>query len=536
MSRSAQTAEYKRNLLYQNEMFEVAVLEWSSADISELHGHGWSQCMILVQEGIFENTVDLGFKTEIQVLEKGQVAVTPTGAKHKLRCLSSTGKTLHVYTPKIGEISDSRKFNGKMDGLEERLKITEALTLSQLRTVMSEIREKSISTHSPMFMNQLFSGVLPQMLMAEELLAQSRSTMATTEASPVFSRIEEEVIGALGELIGWSKAQRQGIAVPGGSAANFMALHCARQRAFPNIRKEGFSGKRFKVYASVDAHYSMKKACIVLGFGSDSLSVVPVDEKGRMNPQALNQMIENDKKNNFQPLMVCATAGTTVFGAFDPLELVSSVCKTHDLWMHVDAAWGGPALFSQTLAPLMKGVQLANSVTFDAHKLFGANLTSSFFLTRHEQILFEANDVSGGDYIFHEGAFDRGRLSWQCGRSAEAVSFWAIWKSVGTAGLGCFADRLVKIREETLMYIKSESRMQLVSDPEYLNICVRIHPPIGHDQDWSKRVRSQLIERDIAMVNYSANSEGSFLRLILAHPYLEFCHVKEILSQALRVE
>ncbi len=215
------------------------------------------------------------------------------------------------------------------------------------------------------------------------------------------------------------------------------------------------------------------------------------------------------------------------------------MAQTHGLWLHVDAAWGGPALFSKKLRRLVHGIELADSVTFDAHKLLGASLTSSFFLTQHENILLEANDVSGGEYLFHADlpGLDRGRLSWQCGRGADAASFWTIWKSLGNDGFGEFVDRLVQIRQDTLEWMQGEKRLLLIADPEFLNICVRVLPPNATpDPNWSKRVREQLKNQNKAMVNFSTNTEGSFLRLILAHPYLTSKHVQQILLWALAVE
>lgn len=536
MSDNVSFSENKRTILYQTESFEIVSIEWATSSISEMHSHGLSQCMVLIQEGIFENCVDLGFKTELQIYEVGQVVSTPMGSRHSMRCLSTKGKTLHVYTPKIASALENRKFNSTINNnLLSELKISDPVSLDQLRSTLADIRSQSVSTQSVYFMNQLFSGILPQMLMAEDLISQTKTTMATSEASPLFSKIEEEVISELGQIIGWNQNQRHGLCVPGGSSANFMALHCARQKLFPQFKKTGTNGDKFKIYVSSEAHYSMKKACVVLGFGTDALVQVTVDQAGRMRPDLLHGLINDDIKNGFKPLMVCATAGTTVHGAFDPIQEISEICKLQNIWLHVDGAWGGPALFSKKLKHLVNGIQNADSVTFDAHKLFGANLTCSFFLTKHEQILFEANDVSGADYIFHDGGIDRGRLSWQCGRRAEAVSFWTIWKSVGTAGLESFVDKLLKVRDETVAFINSESRLSLVLQPDYLNICVRVIHPTEPNPDWSKKVRASLIENNQAMVNYSADSEGPFLRMILANPYLETMHVKNILNAALEV-
>jgi glutamate/tyrosine decarboxylase-like PLP-dependent enzyme/quercetin dioxygenase-like cupin family protein len=529
-----------RKILFQTEAFEIVSIEWTDKRISPLHSHGWSQCLVLIEEGIFENTLDLGAKTEVQILEVGQVVSTPVGARHEMRCKSPKGKTLHVYTPRIVSLAENGKFRTPtVEDLRKEIALSQPSRIQQLKDIFTSLRSHSISTHSPYFMNQLFSGVMPQMLVAEEFSAQTKTTLATFEASPALSVIESEVVEALCQQIGWPEGQRSGVSVPGGSAANFMAIHCARHRALPEAKKKGMSGASIKIFASREAHYSFKKACAVLGIGIGNLITVPVDKKGRMQPEALDRLISETKAQGSIPLMVAATAGTTVLGAFDEITPLATVCKKHGLWLHVDGAWGGPALFSKKLRHLVQGIELADSMTFDAHKLFGAGLTSSLFLTKHRTILLEANDVAGGDYLFHSENpdFDRGRLSWQCGRKADALSFWAIWKSLGTTGLGDFVDRLVGIREETLAWIGSQDRLELVAMPDYLNICVRILPPNGEQNpNWSKLVRERMKEQDQAMVNYSTDDAGTFLRLILAHPYLKFEHVRQVLEWARAVE
>ncbi len=531
----------QRKILFQSESFEVVSIDWNKNSLSEKHNHGWSQCSVLIESGAFENTLELGVKTEIQLLEQGQVLETPIGAHHSMRCLTTSGRTLHVYTPKIIEHTDYGKFKIQSTAdFQEELLLSTPTTMNELKKILIHIKDNSVSTKSPYFMNQLFSGIMPQMLLAEELIAQTKSTMATFEASPTFSKIETEIVHSLCQTIGWKKNKCDGISVPGGSAANFMALHCARQKMFPDIKKTGITGQQFSVFVSSEAHYSFKKACAALGIGTNNLVEVPVDQAGRLIPEKLDQLILQQKNNGKIPLLVCATAGTTVLGAFDPLDKISEICKKHSLWLHVDAAWGGPALFSKQLKKLVQGIELANSVTFDAHKLFGASLTCSFFLTQDVGLLLEANDVSGGDYLFHSEnpQADHGKKSWQCGRKADAVSFWTIWKSLGTEGLGDFVDKLLNIRDETLDWIKTEPRLELVAAPDFLNICIRVKPsnPEVDSFSWSKKVREDLKNKNLAMVNYSTDQNGDFLRLILANPYLQFNHVKQILQWSLEVK
>ncbi len=532
---------YRRSVLYFCDAFEIVCCEWTSESVSALHSHGWSQCAVLVQEGCFENRTEFGLKSELNLLEPGQIILTPTGAEHEIKCVTPHGKTLHVYAPKITAASDRVQF--KSGGLEEIRKNTEInLTntptkWSELEKILSQVAENSVSTNSPYFMNQLFSGLFPESILADKLATQTRTTLATFEASPVFTAMEIEVIERLCELIGWKQPHQDGVAVPGGSAANFMAIHCARIRKKPDFRKVGLQGEAYKIFVSTQAHYSFKKACLALGFGLNALVEVAVDSAGKMSSADLQEKIERAIQSGAIPLIVCATAGTTVLGAFDPLDALTDVCEKFGIWLHVDGAWGGPVLFSNQARNLVKGVERADSMTFDAHKLFGAHLTSSFFLTKHRGLLQKANDVAGGDYIFHsqEIAQDRGRLSWQCGRGPDALAFWTLWKSIGSEGLGAFVDRQLELKVKVLDFVQTQPRLELINHPQYLNVCVRVLPSEGHDPDWSRKVREQLKRDNIAFVNFASNEQGTFLRLILAHPKLEIRHIKNILMEALNV-
>ncbi len=167
-------------------------------------------------------------------------------------------------------------------------------------------------------------------------------------------------------------------------------------------------------------------------------------------------------------------------------------------------------------------------------------MEGSFFLTRRAQLLKDANVVDNCDYLFHQNptAVDKGQLTWQCGRKGDFLSFWSLWKSVGTNGLGDFVNKLYKIRDEVLMYINEKERLELLHTPEYLNICVKIVPPYKNysNFNWSKIVRNKLIDKNYAMINYSQDEDGFFLRLILVNPFLESYHIKKMLDWCLEIE
>lgn len=421
----------------------------------------------------------------------------------------------------------------------------EGLSDLEFQQVLDRLRKNRISTDSPYFMNQLFSGVRPEILEAEKLISESRTTMATYEASGPFTLIELETVRALNAEIGWPKTA-EGIVVPGGSAANFMAIHCARTNASEEFRKWG-NRPHWRIFSTREAHYSLEKAVLALGLGLESLVTVDVDDQGRMSPNSLREKINEVKSEGHEPLMVILTAGTTVLGQFDPIDEICDVAQ--GLWVHVDGAWGGPALFSSKAKLLLKGLKKASSFTFDAHKLLGSDLTCSLFLTRHEGILLEANDVHGGEYLFHEVSsdvsgreYDRGRVSWQCGRRPEIVSLWGLWKKLGSKGLGGIVDGKIELRDEVLKWIKMQEGLKLIQPPPFLNICVQVLKPLRNgrrvsDKTWSRDVRNILKRENKALVNFSVTEDGTtFLRLILAHHELSADHVTQILTWALAVE
>lgn len=530
-----------REIIKETDAFEIVRINWTDKSATAKHDHGFSQCHVLIESGHFQNTFSFMGKIETQILHPGEVISTPLGVSHQLICLSNQGQTLHVYSPKISNSNPIHKFDSSISNeLMRKLELNESFSLIDIQKLFSDIENQTISTESPYFMNQLFSGSIPHTFLAQKLASAKKTTLATREASPIFSKVEDEVVQSLGLLMGWNLEEIEGTFVPGGSASNFMALHCARQKKFPQFKTQGMNGQKFKIFTSSDSHYSVKKACVALGFGLDSLVEIKVDKLGKMDVSDLEYQIRLSIDQGTIPLLVCATAGTTVKGAFDPLENLSLVCQKYQVWLHVDAAWGGPALFSNQLKSLMSGSQFADSLTFDAHKLFGTHLTCSFFLNRHRGILIQANDVSGGEYLFHDDLemVDLGKMSWQCGRGADAFEFWTLWKNMGTSGLGNYVDQFVEIRDELIHWILDQPRLCLINQPEYLNICVRVLPPNSeHDsKTWSQYVRNCLKKCDIAMVNYFYDHDGFYLRLILANPKIQIKHIKEILNSALEIK
>ncbi|XP_045110275.1 acidic amino acid decarboxylase GADL1-like [Portunus trituberculatus] len=283
----------------------------------------------------------------------------------------------------------------------------EGMTHGELLALMQQVVKYSVKTGHPYFINQLYSGLDVYGLVGQWVTDALNPSVYTYEVAPVFTLMEIEVLSAMASLVGFE--QHDGLFSPGGSISNMYGMLLARYRAFPEIKSKGCSELgRLVALTSIDAHYSLKKASMTLGIGSDNLVLVNTDAVGRMDVNHLKHCIEEEKKKKSTIIMVCATAGTTVLGAYDPVSAIADVCEKEGIWLHVDAAWGGGALISPALRHKIRGIHRADSVTWNPHKLLVAPQQCSVFLTRHPGLLKACNSASAA-YLFQKhGQFHEG--------------------------------------------------------------------------------------------------------------------------------
>lgn len=395
------------------------------------------------------------------------------------------------------------------------------------------ILDHSVKTIHPLFLNQLFGGFNEASWVGEITSSLLNPTMATFEIAPVLTLIEKKIVAELLHLIGFTKGE--GIMVTGGSNSNLLAMLCARTEYSPNIRLTGFGHNRFRIYVSSECHYSFDKAANITGIGTQNLIQVPANDSGEMIPDELERIITADLKEGYVPIMVGATSGTTVMGAFDPLVKIAKICEKYKVWFHVDAAWGGGALFSKKYRHLIKGIELADSVAFDAHKTMGTALITSFFLTKHSGILKNTNRGGGSEYLFHEydnSDWDTGTYSLQCGRRGDILKFWMLWRYYGTEGLIKRTEHLFELSEFATSEIKKNPRFKLIH-ANYLNVCFQVLSRKNKEDhnSFTLKVRTALVKSGKALVNYAQRPDGTvFFRLVFPNHQTEKTHIIDLIK------
>jgi len=357
-----------------------------------------------------------------------------------------------------------------------------------LEQFLEDLLRYSVRTKHAFFLHRLYGGSDPVGQIADLICSVLNNSADTFSAAPYLVLLERRVIEALSSCIGWkTPLQGDGIFCPGGSYANLIALTTARHVFQMNARRpqtkrtqrHHCNERRMGIFTSVQGHYSVRRNAAMLGFcdapGEDCSDVVlvPCDEEGRMDPEALRRLIRCFR--NTRPLssvFVNVTAGTTVLSAFDPLpEIWTVLAEAFPLnsiesasaelgqrleadtmirerlpqptfWVHVDGALGGSFLFSERFRPVaLAGLEkYANSFVLNAHKLLNAPLQCSILLVR-ERGLLQAAHAARAPYLFHDdldtdAQYDIGDMTLTCSRRSDALKFWLMWMWRGSAGFG----------------------------------------------------------------------------------------------------
>uniref|UniRef100_A0AAR2K8C6 Glutamate decarboxylase 1 n=1 Tax=Pygocentrus nattereri TaxID=42514 RepID=A0AAR2K8C6_PYGNA len=364
----------------------------------------------------------------------------------------------------------------------------------------------------------------------------SFSIRFTYEIAPVFVLMEQLTLKKMREIIGWPNGEGDGLFSPGGAISNMYSVMIARYKYFPEVKTKGMSAApRLVLFTSEHSHYSITKAGAALGFGKENVILLSTDERGRVIPADLEAKIIDAKQKGYVPLFVNATAGTTVYGAFDPINDIADICEKYNLWLHVDGAWGGGLLMSRRHRHKLSGVERANSVTWNPHKMMGVPLQCSAILVREKGILQGCNSMCAG-YLFqpdkqYDVTYDTGDKAIQCGRHVDIFKFWLMWKAKGTVGFEQHIDRCLELSEYLYNKIKNRPGYEMVfqGEPQHTNVCFWYIPPSMRNMpDGEERrerlhkvapkIKAMMMESGTTMVGYQPQGDKvNFFRMVISN-------------------
>lgn len=294
--------------------------------------------------------------------------------------------------------------------------------------------------------------------------------------------------------------------------SNFMAMVMARDAAKAELTRAGVEQKMI-VYTSEASHYSIAKNAALIGVGRDQVRYIKTDHHGKMMPEELEKQIVADKAEGFLPFFVNATAGTTVMGAFDDIKAASAVCKSHNVWLHVDGAYCGAVIFSEKYKYLVEGLELSDSFSVNAHKMLGTPLTCSIVVCQNKKHLSHSfsNDAT---YLYQTDGdeFNLGKTSFQCGRRNDALKFWTLWKSIGSDGLEKMVDHQFKLADTALEYIRNNEDYTLYSYDDSVSVC------FNYKGIPAPNLCTALYENAELVVGFGSFKGDEFVRFVTINP------------------
>ena len=378
---------------------------------------------------------------------------------------------------------------------------------NDFKVLLSEVLVATPKTATNLFFNQLFGGRQSKAVLGDLLAVLLNNSMYTYKVAGPQVGIEQEIIRQSCNLIGYG-ANSNGTFPTGGSMSNYMGLIMGRDAKDPLCRLNGMS-KPLIIYTSEECHYSNAKNASFAGIGKNNIRYIKADAVGRMLPDCLEEQIKEDIKNGGVPTYVNATAGTTVLGAFDPIDKIADITERYNIWLHVDGAYCGSVIFSEKYKYLVKGVERSNSFSYNAHKMLGTPLTCSIILVNDKKHLHNSFS-SDADYLYQTDGddFNLGKTSFQCGRRNDALKFWTLWKSIGTKGLEQIVDQQFNLANVALDYIRSNSDYTLYSFDDAISVC------FNYKNIDPTALCTALYEHQETVVGFGSFEEDTFVRLV----------------------
>ena len=382
-----------------------------------------------------------------------------------------------------------------------------AMVDDQFKNVLREVLVSTPKTATHLFFNQLFGGRQSKAVLGDLLAVMLNNSMYTYKVAGPQVGIEQEIIRRSCDMIGYGP-ESNGTFPTGGSMSNYMALVMGRDAKDPSSRDEGVR-KPLIAYTSKESHYSNAKNASFAGFGRKNVRYIAADAEGKMIPEKLEEQIKEDLANGYIPTYVTVTAGTTVLGAFDPIDKIADITEQYGIWLHVDGAYCGSVIFSDKYKHLLKGMERSDSFSYNAHKMIGTPLTCSIILVKDKKYL-HGSFSNDADYLYQTDGddFNLGKTSFQCGRRNDALKFWTLWKSVGTNGLRDIVDQQFYLADVARDYIQSNPDYTLYSFDESISICFNYKniDPVS--------LCTALYEEQVTVVGFGSFNEDTFVRLV----------------------
>jgi aromatic-L-amino-acid/L-tryptophan decarboxylase len=378
----------------------------------------------------------------------------------------------------------------------------------------ADVLDVSLAQSRPRFFAYIGSSGLEIGVLGDALMASHDVNVAA--AAGAADQLEAQTIRWVGEFVGFDP-QAAGLLAAGGTISNLTALTAARERAVPGVRQEGVGSRKLALYCSAEAHYSVRRAAEVLGIGANHVRMLPIDAQRRIDVTECADAIDHDLRHGVKPVAVIATAGTTVTGAVDRIDLLADICAERGVWLHVDGAYGLPAASTARAGALFKGLSRADSATVDAHKWLYVPKSCSVLLVHDRAVLERAFSHHEGA-VPHDVALHAVDRTLEYSRPLSAMKLWLAFTVHGADAIRAAIQRNLEQAELLAGLLRDDPRFEVLAPQSLSVVCFRRRcsdPPSRESHN--RRLAGEIARDGRVLIAAATVEEQTWLRACIVN-------------------
>ncbi|HEX3598825.1 MAG TPA: pyridoxal-dependent decarboxylase [Lacipirellulaceae bacterium] len=428
-------------------------------------------------------------------LERAGTELLGVLAEHLRRVESRDDKVLNWQLPKT-LVREARSF---LD--DDSSKAVPSDISSRVAHIARETLARGQNMHHPHYVGHQVPAPVPLAALFDLVGSVTNQVMAIYEMGPWATAVEHAVVDAIGEQLGFAPNSFAGLVTSGGTLANLTGLLAARNVTLGESWTSGVHGEGPApvLVAHADAHYSVTRSAGILGLGTNQIVVVALDQLRRMDANCLDQTLADLRARGVPIIAVSAAACATPIGAFDPIADIADVCRRHEVWLHVDAAHGGALAFSERHRHLLAGIERADTVICDAHKMMFMPALCAMLFYRdpaHRRAAFHQEAPYLFDPLVPELAeYDSGVANLECTKRAAAFGVWGVWSLLGPQIFADMVDVTIETARQFYEELTEAADFQTLHEPQCNIVAFRYLPAELKDALSEKVDRFQLMLR-----------------------------------------
>jgi len=392
------------------------------------------------------------------------------------------------------------------------------------KVFFQEVLKGSVNIHHANYMGHQVSPPAPLGALASLMSSTLNNGMAIYEMGAAGTAIEKIVIDDLNKRIGYNIKTSDGYITHGGTLANLTALLSARRAMVEDDIWEEGSSEKLGIMVSSEAHYCVDRAVRIMGMGAAGMIKIPVNENYAMKTELLQEYYEKAKSEGIKVIAVVGSAPSTSTGMHDDLEAIAQFCEKNKLWFHVDGAHGGAAIFSEKYKHYLKGIDKADSVVIDGHKMLMTPTIMTFLLFKDKNHSY-ATFSQKAQYLLskteEEQWYNIAIKSFECTKRMMSIQFYILLKFYDEEIFDEYVTTLYDLGKELANIISARVNFELALEPDTNIVCFRYHPQEKNTEDLNelnKLLRNQLLEQGKFYVVQTTLNGEAFMRTTIMNP------------------